>query len=582
MSSSSTESATSIDMSSVDVRQHADSNAIRLSDLPKEVADELASLDETGDGLIDEQELLHVVRAHKMREQGWRKSKRRYKRIIPLGLIALVGVVAAVFGIAYGAAEANKEMATGSSAIESDADADPTAAIAFSKHDGQIIKTQSIPLLYEHPIEELTEENMAEEEAEVARMMREMTLEDVYSKVHMRMYHKERRHDSADERRREASQTFEPEYKVQYNRAKTAFADSKLNPNSIVSLVSDIKSVETGDVLVEDMIIDIRVKSRTKDSSHFSILAEDVNNVIGSDVLIFCIKITETCLAGVPVANSRRRGAYCDLSGHVSSYEQKSFCRLLGDENSCESDGGCYWVNRAGGYCWVTCADKTNRGACESAFGSQSTGPLCYWKENDCFSGDSTVTLESGEHKAVSAVQPGDIVQVSADVFAPVSFIDAAKPNASTAMEVAILADGSHIASTESHGWMVDGQLKAMADLAVGDAMVKADGSTSLVVRKTFEERKGLFSPVTSTGTIVVDGVLASCYAPPSGVSQAVAHFAVGPLRAIAHFSPDLAQSVSRGLVSWLGDVKSQPASEQNVLEATFLAGLLSASKLTK
>ncbi len=64
----------------------------------------------------------------------------------------------------------------------------------------------------------------------------------------------------------------------------------------------------------------------------------------------------------------------------------------------------------------------------------------------------------------------------------------------------------------------------------MGHSLLLADGSRSPIVAVTRERRAGLYNPHTLDGNIVVDGVLASCYAT---VEPAIAHPVMWPLRAL-------------------------------------------------
>jgi len=50
---------------------------------------------------------------------------------------------------------------------------------------------------------------------------------------------------------------------------------------------------------------------------------------------------------------------------------------------------------------------------------------------------------------------------------------------------------------------------------------------------------KGVYAPLTNTGTLVVDGIVASCYV-DAGFSQRAVHKAFKPLRVLGEMKPDL------------------------------------------
>ncbi len=76
-------------------------------------------------------------------------------------------------------------------------------------------------------------------------------------------------------------------------------------------------------------------------------------------------------------------------------------------------------------------------------------------------------------------------------------------------------------------------------DLSPGDLLLTKSSSgelgASLVSSVTASRRGGVFAPLTEHGNLVVDGVVASCYAVVD--SQSVAHAAFWPLRAAARLA---------------------------------------------
>jgi hypothetical protein len=79
-------------------------------------------------------------------------------------------------------------------------------------------------------------------------------------------------------------------------------------------------------------------------------------------------------------------------------------------------------------------------------------------------------------------------------------------------------------------------------EVQVGDALLVADGIADNAVREEQVVRiqkattTGWYAPATHTGTLLVDGVLASCYA--EVLSHSAAHAALAPLRLASTFTP--------------------------------------------
>lgn len=71
-------------------------------------------------------------------------------------------------------------------------------------------------------------------------------------------------------------------------------------------------------------------------------------------------------------------------------------------------------------------------------------------------------------------------------------------------------------------------------DISPGHRLFRSQGQSCIVTEVQPDERQGMYAPLTESGTLLVDGILCSCYAPPPvcAVSHAVCHVAMAPLRA--------------------------------------------------
>ncbi|CAL8240898.1 unnamed protein product [Merluccius merluccius] len=186
-------------------------------------------------------------------------------------------------------------------------------------------------------------------------------------------------------------------------------------------------------------------------------------------------------------------------------------------------------------------------------------------KTGGCFPGNAQVLLEGGATKQLRDVLPGDSVLASsaadgsgALLFSPVlSFLDR-RPAAVKTFYVIRTAAGRSITLTAAHliyvsdGNCTDAPLPGAAAASSGPgsgsprtvfasevrpgqcvltwrrgAAVTPSGVTAVGVRRG----RGLYAPLTLHGSLVVDGVLASCYA---AVDQPrLAHWALAPLRLV-------------------------------------------------
>jgi len=161
-----------------------------------------------------------------------------------------------------------------------------------------------------------------------------------------------------------------------------------------------------------------------------------------------------------------------------------------------------------------------------------------------CFTGTGKVVTELQGRKNMSELRPGERVQaVDGEgrlVFSEVLFFLDRQPSRAMQFVSVRVAGGSVVSLTATHlvytappgcsqrdcfspsyaGLVVPGQL-----LLVGENVLAARPVESVeVVRQT-----GVFAPLTAAGNIMVDGVLASCYAVID--SQTIAHTAFAPVR---------------------------------------------------
>uniref|UniRef100_A0A3B5M2J6 Hedgehog protein n=1 Tax=Xiphophorus couchianus TaxID=32473 RepID=A0A3B5M2J6_9TELE len=170
-------------------------------------------------------------------------------------------------------------------------------------------------------------------------------------------------------------------------------------------------------------------------------------------------------------------------------------------------------------------------------------------KEGGCFPGNASVTLEGGARKSMSALRPGDRILASANgglVFSEVmTFLDRDPDTPRLFVSLRTTA-GPQLALTAAHLLFVSGRncsegavpatgrLRAAYAGAVrpGQCVLVAVGGVarlSRIVGVSVTTNRGAFAPLTQQGTIIVDGVAASCYAAVD--SHRLAHLAFAPLR---------------------------------------------------
>ncbi|XP_038838001.1 indian hedgehog B protein-like [Salvelinus namaycush] len=181
-------------------------------------------------------------------------------------------------------------------------------------------------------------------------------------------------------------------------------------------------------------------------------------------------------------------------------------------------------------------------------------------KTGGCFPGRSLVTLEDGSSRAVQDLQPGDRVLASSGagesggelVYSEfLTFLDH-EPAARKQFYMLGTETGANLTLTAAHlVFVTDGncsvgesskgagmQTMYASDVRPGQCVLTAGGAggdkgpqahLSPVAWIHIQVDTGAFAPLTGHGSLVVDGVLASCYAAMD--QHHLAHWAFGPLR---------------------------------------------------
>lgn len=155
-----------------------------------------------------------------------------------------------------------------------------------------------------------------------------------------------------------------------------------------------------------------------------------------------------------------------------------------------------------------------------------------------CFPASARVTLENGHSLTMAELRIGDRVYVGAGRFSPVILFTHRDATVRTMFVVAHTAHGAILRATPGHFVYVNGRLKPMREISVGDHLI-VEGPLSDVVSNGDKVVKvstawdtGIYNPQTQVGDIVVDRVKASCYT--EAVRVEAAHALLIPFRAIA------------------------------------------------
>ena len=158
-----------------------------------------------------------------------------------------------------------------------------------------------------------------------------------------------------------------------------------------------------------------------------------------------------------------------------------------------------------------------------SATPASTTSSSSSSKEKSCFAGSETLSLESGEVKAISDVRVGDRV-LSADAAGRTSFSDVVyvphRANSNDALFTHITtASGRDIKMTPSHILSAGPchsstplPLTYASSVSVGDCVMTVSGKDMVSTVETVQG-KGLYTVVTKEEYVVVNGIIASPFA---------------------------------------------------------------------
>ena len=175
-------------------------------------------------------------------------------------------------------------------------------------------------------------------------------------------------------------------------------------------------------------------------------------------------------------------------------------------------------INSASGY------DSTCN--CNSANGNVCMQYTCTTiaKSSSCFSGSSQVTLADGTFKHLSDIQIGDKVLVNKhNAYEPISaFIHAKQQGLFDFLAIKVQSHMSNLSSTlfvSANHLIFDfdsGEVRFAGKFHVGDRLQFIEQNEIVpgeIISIEMTKQQGYYAPLTPSGTIVVNGVVASNYA---------------------------------------------------------------------
>lgn len=163
-------------------------------------------------------------------------------------------------------------------------------------------------------------------------------------------------------------------------------------------------------------------------------------------------------------------------------------------------------------------------------------GTRCLYEETGlgdriCFPGHARV---GGSEKTMSQLRVGDEVTTDADGTVETVLGFTHTDRHAKARFVSLHTDVGTLTATPGHYVQVAAAagvtLRKMADIKAGARLVHVSGTRPVVRKVTRAVHRGVWNPHTMSGSIVVDGFVASCYT--EAVKPVAAHALLTPLRA--------------------------------------------------
>jgi hypothetical protein len=147
-----------------------------------------------------------------------------------------------------------------------------------------------------------------------------------------------------------------------------------------------------------------------------------------------------------------------------------------------------------------------------------------------CFAGSAMVETSSG-FTSMSALRNGDVVRTASGFEPVVGFLHA---DAGSASFIELTTSSSVLPVSADHMmFLANGEAVPAASIKVGDVL-----SSGVVTSIEQVERDGVYAPLTKSGTIVVEGTVASCYAAAhEALSHSVSHMIMTPMRMLGFSS---------------------------------------------
>lgn len=146
-----------------------------------------------------------------------------------------------------------------------------------------------------------------------------------------------------------------------------------------------------------------------------------------------------------------------------------------------------------------------------------------------CFPEDSTVVASDGNTVSMKDLKTGTNILSSGGTYSPV-FMFGHRDTRTWMKVVEIRTSHSNtVRLSPGHYLYVNGGLKPAERVTEGDRLTTDNGKSVTVTKVEMSIGRGMYAPTTLSGSLVVDGILASCYT--DVIHPNVAHWLLSPFR---------------------------------------------------
>eukprot|EP00172_Hildenbrandia_rubra_P000661 Plantae.Rhodophyta-Hildenbrandia_rubra.ctg13595.p1 GENE.Plantae.Rhodophyta-Hildenbrandia_rubra.ctg13595~~Plantae.Rhodophyta-Hildenbrandia_rubra.ctg13595.p1 ORF type:complete len:506 (+),score=43.51 Plantae.Rhodophyta-Hildenbrandia_rubra.ctg13595:1377-2894(+) len=149
-------------------------------------------------------------------------------------------------------------------------------------------------------------------------------------------------------------------------------------------------------------------------------------------------------------------------------------------------------------------------------------------EEAACFPGSTIIQLKNGDDKAMSQLRVGDEVKVGYNEYSEVVMFTHRLQNPAFNFVQLETENARRLSLSAGHYLYVDGRLQTASSVELGQSLEIDNGEVERVVSKKVTTEMGLYHPQTLSGTIVVNGIIASTYS--TAVHPKVARVLLAPV----------------------------------------------------